>query len=94
MLSSFVHGHHWAAVKLSYRRTDDGAGPYATLVQSVDPFVMVGHLVKAALWFARPIWYRSRLNGFDLTRLREILEAYADRKVTIAETERFWRDGA
>jgi hypothetical protein len=93
LLSSFVHGHQWAAFRLSYRQIDDGTGPDSRLVQWVEPFHMVGHLVKAALWFARPIWYRSRLNGFELTRLREILEGYADRPPRIAEHMRFWKAG-
>jgi hypothetical protein len=93
LLSSFVHGHQWAALQLSYRQTDDGTGPDTRLVQRVEPFYMVGHLVKAALWFARPIWYRSRMNGFDVTRLREILEGYADRPERIVEEKRFWKAG-
>ncbi len=91
LLSSFVHGHQWAAFRLSYRQIDDGTGPEARLVQWVEPFHKVGHLVKAVLWFARPIWYRSRLNGFDLAALRAILEGYADHPIRIADAQRFWK---
>ena len=93
LLSSFVHGHHWAAFRLSYQQTDDGTGQDASVTQWVDPFHMVGYLVKAVLWFARPIWYRSRLSGFELSTLRAILEDYASRRIGIAEKERFWKAG-
>jgi hypothetical protein len=90
ILSAFVHGHYWAAVKLSYAQVDDGTPKDATLVHAMEPFHMLGHLVYAALWFARPVWYMSRLNGYDLKALVRIFERHAD-QVRIAEKERFWR---
>ncbi len=93
LLSSFVHGHQWAALQLSYQQVDGGTATDARLVQRVEPMYMVGHLAKAVLWFARPIWYRSTLNGFDLARLKSLLEGYANGPIGMTKPPRFWLAG-
>lgn len=92
ILSAFVHGHHWAYIRLSFTQTDDGTGKDATVVQRMEPFHMVGHLTFAALWLARPVWYQSRLNGGDLPALAQILDRhFVDGYIEIKEEKRFWR---
>jgi hypothetical protein len=90
ILSAFVHGHSWACLELGFGRDDDGTGKDATIFHYIEPFHMLGHLLHAALWFAKPVWYQSRLNGYDLPALKGIFERHSDR-VQIAEKERFWR---
>lgn len=91
LLSAMTHGHSWALQKLGYTiHEDDGVSSHVKLKQHVSPD-SVGYLsVKTLRAFVRPVWYKSRRNGWDLDRLRVVLES-AFNVMEINDQERFWR---
>ena len=92
LLSAMTHGHHWALQQLGYTRfeNDDVASVYVKLKKHIAPS-SVGYLsARAVRAFVRPVWYKSRQNGWDMERLREILES-AFNAMRLVPTERFWR---
>ena len=92
--SAMAHGHPWALQRLGYRldENDDGISGYVKLRQHITPTV-VGYLsTRSVRAWVRPVWYKCRQNGWDMARLRAILESSYD-AMRLVEKERFWRIG-
>ncbi len=84
LLSAVIHGHAWALQQLSFHKID---GQTVKLVEEhqneeranifekhLDPSHVVYLCLKAANTFARPVWYRCQLFGWDTKRFSNILD--------------------
>jgi len=92
LLSAVAHGHQWALLKLGYARLeeDEGKSDYVKMAKRISPD-SVGYLsARTVRAFVLPVWYKSRQNGWDMERLRRILESSYD-DIKISENVRFWR---
>lgn len=92
LLSGVAHGHSWAIMWFGYRppEEDDGTSEYVRTRKYVLPQGIMYLSKWAAHAFSRPIWNRARLCGWDVVRLRTILESsYSE--LGLVESERFWR---
>jgi hypothetical protein len=91
LLSAMAHGHHGALQQLGYKRHEDnGKSDYVKLKKYIS-FDSIGYLsARTVRAFVRPIWYKSRQNGWDMERLRGILESAYD-AMRLNEKDRFWR---
>ena len=91
LLSAMAHGHLWALQKLGYKiHEDNGASSHVKLKQHISPDSVWYLSVKTVTAFVRPVWLKSRRNGWDLDRLRVVLES-AFNVMEINDQERFWR---
>jgi len=92
LLSAMAHGHHWALQRLGYAvyENDNGKSAYVKLKKHIALSSVAYLSARAVRAFVRPVWYKSRQNGWDTDRLRSILEASFD-AMHLVEKERFWR---
>jgi hypothetical protein len=98
LTSAFVHGHFWAMQQLSFRadsavsRTpvlDEQQG-IVHVVNDVSPSNLILLIEIAGMIFARPIWNHCCLYGWDLIRMRKILDGWADTR-SVSPHSRFWK---
>jgi hypothetical protein len=94
LLSAMAHGRHWAVQQFGYRPFDkDDGNSDGIILEKHISLNNVGCLsTRAVTAFARPVWYKSRQLGYDMERLRGILESSFD-AMRLVEKERFWRNG-
>ena len=86
LLSGVAHGRSWAQLTLGFRRVEG----VKALTQHLDPLNAVGVMVDAITWFSRAVWAYFYLAGWDLERLKSILEGQYDQAHLAAKT-RIWR---
>jgi hypothetical protein len=85
MLSAMAHAHHWALQQLSFQRVEDGnaygiegnadGGSVHLTEKNLEPISIAFLCNKAANTFAKPIWYKCQLFGWDIEYLRGILDS-------------------
>lgn len=91
MLSAIAHGHLWAIQQLSFspvKNEDDKTG---TFEKNLEPDSASYLCLKAVRVFARPVWYKSQLFGFDSKRLAEIFDSAFDNLGVNEDNCRFWK---
>ncbi len=85
ILSAIVHGELWASLQIGFQQDEDNRySPDLT-------FEVVVYLIsRVAGWFAKAHWAYGDYYGFDLEKLRTILEEEYER-AGLSEPLRFWR---
>jgi hypothetical protein len=88
LLSAAAHGRTWANLALGLKRNVSQGR--LVLQQSLTLNAALFLVVSSLEWFSRPVWAYFELNGWDLERLRTVLEAEYD-KASLRPATRFWR---
>ena len=86
LLSGVAHGRTWASLALGLRRVEG----VNAVTQHLDPLKAALVIVDGITWFSRAVWAYSDLAGWDMERLKGVLEEQYDHAHLTAET-RFWR---
>jgi hypothetical protein len=100
LLSAMAHAHPWALQKLSFHRvtSEDEVflerGTQTVVVRAFEKNLDLTSVMylcsKAIICFARPVWYKFQLFGWDLAQLQDILENTCN-ILQLKEDQRFWR---
>ena len=90
MLSSVVHANEFAMLSLSLKRIEY-TNDRIISIPRLDPKSAVYLVFLVFEWYARVLWTYFTLFGWDLARLKSILENQFDR-ADINNDFRFWRD--
>lgn len=88
LLSAVAHGHFWAASQLGFRRADSSGAPF--LEKHLTPTGVAYLCVKAAVAMTKPIWFKSRLFGWDVAAFSVILDSTYGRFPRHVGVVRFW----
>jgi len=88
LFSAIAHGHMWALQQSSFRIIRDSEG--AALEKSLELFMIEYLSIHSISSFARPLWFKSRLFGWDLAILADILNSVSDVLGMERLTPRFW----
>jgi hypothetical protein len=100
LLSAVAHAHPWALQQLSFQRvhgerirlpdsiTDGVNAP--RIEKSLSTLSVAFLCLKSAYVFARPVWFRCLLFGWDSERLRSILNNAFDSLGFQQPNRRFW----
>jgi hypothetical protein len=70
LMSAMAHGHMWAYRHLGFKLIDDVNEPI--LKKHLEPFLVQYLCFKTATTFAKPIWLKGRLFGWDMQKLKPI----------------------
>lgn len=70
LASAMAHGHSWAIHQLGFRRADDGG--QLLLEKRLNPVSVAYLCVGGANAFAKPVWQKFRLFGWDTQYLDEV----------------------
>ena len=77
LMSAMAHGHMWAYRHLGFKLVDDVGAPI--LEKHLDPFLVQYLCVKSANTFAKPVWLKGRLFGWDMQEIKTAFaSAFAD----------------
>jgi hypothetical protein len=77
LASAMAHGHNWAISQLGFRRADDG--DRLLLEKHLNPISVAYLCVGGANAFAKPVWQKFRLFGWDTKDLEGVFNAvFAD----------------
>ena len=90
MLSSVVHGNEFATLSVSLKMIEY-TNDRIISIPSLDPKSAVYLVFLVFEWYARVSWTYFTLFGWDLAKLKSILENQYDR-ADINDEFRFWRD--
>lgn len=100
LLSAVAHAHPWALQQLSFQRIygeslqfpdsiTDGENAHP-MEKSLSTLSVAFLCLKSAYVFARPVWFRCLLLGWDSERLRSILNNAFDSFGSQQPKRRFW----
>jgi hypothetical protein len=70
LMSAMAHGHMWAYRHLGFKLVDDKGEP--GLEKHLEPFLVQYLCVKSASTFAKPVWLKGRLFGWDLQEIKAV----------------------
>jgi hypothetical protein len=77
LMSAMAHGHMWAYRHLGFKLVDLDGEP--TLEKHLEPFLVQYLCVKTANTFAKPVWQKGRLFGWDMKEIKAVFAtAFAD----------------
>ena len=89
LLSGLAHGRSWAIMPLAIRNAGVVAGvPIVEQHLSANSAIFI--MSAVAEWFSKPAWNYVLLNGWDLSRMKGVLEKAYDQLHMVDDT-RFWR---
>lgn len=96
LLSAFTRAHFWAIQQLSFSKSQE-INPEDTVFthnttyfeKALQPEAVVFLCHKAAYAFARPIWYKAQLYGYELPEFIKMLNNVFD-SLRFSTTSRFW----
>lgn len=98
LLSSIVHAHPWALQQISFQRVGDQSSSNGQSAFSLDTVQLERNISPASVLylahtgsyaFARALWYKSQLYGWDAYTLRTILNSIFD-SLRYTNGDRFW----
>ncbi len=89
LLSGLAHGRSWAILPLAMRNAGVVAG-VPIVEQDLSAASAIFIMSAVAEWFSKPVWNYVLLNGWDLSRMKGVLEKAYDQLHMVDET-RFWR---
>jgi hypothetical protein len=90
ILSAMAHGHVWALMQLGFQAPE--AGKPTLLKKTMNSDAAAVLLMTAADVLAKPLWAEARLFGYDLQRLKALLDR-GYREMGLNETRHFWANG-
>jgi tetrahydromethanopterin S-methyltransferase subunit G len=100
ILSAMAHAHPWALQQLSFRRvasedtifTEIGDQSFVVRAfeKNLEPISVIYLIHKSFVCFAKPVWDKFELFGWDQEHLQDILEN-ASNVLHVNEGRRFWR---
>jgi hypothetical protein len=100
ILSAMTHAHPWALLILSFRRVASentvftGGGDQDVVVRALEKNLKLESVIslchKAIICFAKPVWDKFQLFGWDQNHLQELLENTFN-VFQVNEDRRFWR---
>jgi hypothetical protein len=100
LLSAMAHGHHWAYQILGFQKINTGNEVFfenenqPVVVFAFEKYMSpeaIMHLCQeAVICFARPIWYKCQLFGWDQDQLKNILNKASNAVGIEQEDLRFW----
>lgn len=99
-LSGMVHAHAWALLQLGFRQTHAEPSQFieqveekatvAAIQKYLEPAAAAALCRDVTVFFAKAVWYKCQLFGWNLDDLANILEEASD-SFAIREGQRFWR---
>lgn len=89
LLSGLAHGRIWAFLALAGRYTGRTEGR-PTIEQYLSANSAIFLIAAATEWFSKPTWNYAQLMGWDLERVKVLLEQVYD-QIRMVEELRFWR---
>ena len=90
ILSAMAHGHIWALTQLGFQAPD--ADEPTLLKKTMNSDAAAVLLMTAVDVLAKPMWAEARLFGYDLQRLKVLLDR-GYREMGLNETRHFWANG-
>jgi hypothetical protein len=96
LLSAFTHAHSWAIQQLSFSKSQE-SNPEDMVFRrnttyfekALQPEAVVFLCHRAAYAFAKPIWYKAQLYGYELPEFIKMLNNVFD-SLRFSTTSRFW----
>ena len=95
-LSAITHANFWALQQASFQEVDESdvdmtLMPHTKIFEkSMSPTIIACLCITAAIVFSKPIWFKSKLFGWDLDQIRSILDRNFD-ALGIDKPMRIWR---